>query len=37
MVQWNMDVKAVAQVCAEHNDSFDTKAFIVACGGLFDV
>jgi lipopolysaccharide biosynthesis protein len=35
--QWNMDVKAMADVCASFNGAFDRDRFIAACGGLFYV
>jgi hypothetical protein len=35
--QWNLDVKAVLDICASENSNFDRHRFIEACGGLFDV
>jgi hypothetical protein len=32
MVQWELDVKALAQVCARFNSRFDYDRFVEACG-----
>lgn len=36
-VQWNLDVKVIANVCGSFNSNFDYHRFIDACGGLFDI
>lgn len=34
-VQWDLCVKAVADVCYQSNTAFNHGRFIEACGGLF--
>lgn len=35
-VQWDLDVKAIANVCKHFNGAFQRDRFLKAAGGLFD-
>lgn len=33
-LQWDMDVRAMANLCSRMNAQFDRPKFVAACGGL---